>query len=346
MGDYRTTTGEPLPDTPRERRRFRRVLAQRLILGSIALILLGFAIPVTRRIGANGYVTTDHYAEVRPAMVGQVAEICIRSGQRVRQGDLLVRLDDAAEQASLEEARSNVHRLEADVVRRAAELDDLARRRKGELALSKLRFEHSGTTLALLEELSAKGLSSGRALADQRMAVAVAEMEWQSRLAEDATLADKELEVMQRELESKRSAMDRAEARLGSRHIYAPIGGEVVRYEFVIGEQVTPETVLYEVFGGEALVLKLRIPERHAARVQVGAAYAARLDSFRGWGDRRFRGRVEMMRAVIQSDNTRTYRMAYCTFEPGLHRVLPGTSAEARVTVGRSSLWAWLFGVY
>lgn len=346
MGDYRTTTGEPLPDTPRERRRFRRVLVQRLILGSTAFVLMGFAIPVPRRIAANGYVTTDHYAEVRPAMVGQVAEICVRSGQSVHQGELLVRLDDAAEQASLEEARSNVNQLEADVVRRAAELADVARRRESELALYKLRYEHAGTTLALLEELSTKGLASGRALADQRMALSVAEAEWQSRRGEDTTLAAKELEVMQRELEAKRSAMHRAEARLNSRHIYAPIAGEVVRYEFVIGEQVTPETVLYEVFGGDALVLKLRIPERHSTRVHVGSAYSARLDSFRGWGERRFRGQVEMLRAVIQSDSARTYRMAYCTFTPGARHVLPGTSAEARVTVGRSSLWAWLFGVY
>lgn len=346
MGEYRTTTGEPLPNTPRVRRRLRRVLAQRLIMGSVLVILIGFAIPVTRRIAASGYVTADDYAEVRPAMVGQVAEICVRSGQPVRQGDVLVRLEDAAEQASLEEARSNVHRLEADVVRRAAELAEAARRRESELGLAKLHHEHAGTALALLEELSAKGLASGRALADQRMALAVAEAEWQSRREEDTTLAAKELEVMQRELESMRSAVHRAEARLAARHILAPVAGRVVRYEFVIGEQVTPESVLYEVFGGDALVLKLRIPERHAARVHAGAAYSARLDPYRGWGDRRFRGQVETLRAVIQSDSARNYRMAYCTFTPDERRVLPGTSAEARVTVGRSSLWAWLFGVY
>lgn len=303
MSEYRTTTGEPLPDSRRERRRRRRMVVRRLILGCIVLVLAGFVIRVNRRVAALGYVTTDDYAEVRSATPGRVAEICVRTGERVRQGDVLVRLDDAVEQAVLEEAGSIVHRIEADVVRREAELIEAARRRKNELILIELRFKHADTTLALLEELNAKGLASGRALADQRVALALADAELTARRGEDTTLAEKELDVMRRELEARLSGVRRAEALLAARHIYAPIAGEVVRYEFVIGEQVTSASVLYEVFGGDDLVLKLRIPERHATRVLPGAAYTAQLDPYRGWGDDRFRGQVEMLRPVIQSDS-------------------------------------------
>jgi multidrug resistance efflux pump len=346
MGDFRTTTGEPLPDSRRERRRRRR---DRMRLGlwiALAAALTGLAVRVPRHVAAKGYVTSEDYAEVRAAVGGRVAEILRRSGDACRKGDTLVRLDDAVERASCEEARAVLRRLEADLVRREAELAENRRRREFDLAQAGMRRDHARTTATLYEELHAKGLASGRAVADQKLALALAESDFERRSGEDLTLDAKELDVLRRDIEARRSAVARAEAEVSARHVYAPFDGVVVRYEFAVGEQVTPDMVLYEVFGGERQILKLRVPERHAVRVRPGTPYVARLNPYGNWTERRFRGRVEALRSVIQSDSRQTYRMAYCSFDPAGRTVPPGTSAEARITVGHASLWAWLFGVY
>ena len=65
MGDYRTTKGEPLPATPRQRkRRLRRVLLIVLAL-VLATGILSVVVNVPRRVRAGGYVTTEDYAEVK-----------------------------------------------------------------------------------------------------------------------------------------------------------------------------------------------------------------------------------------------------------------------------------------
>ncbi len=346
MGLRRTTTGDPLPQRPPARRRRLRARIRLGLWIGLAVLLAGWGIRIPRRVAARGYVTTTEYAEVRPAVGGPVVEIVRRSGQACRRGDVLVHLDDAVERASLEEVRGTRRRLEADLARREAELREADRRREYELAQASLRLEHAQNTLSLYEDLQARGLASGRAVDEQRLALALAQSDVDRRRGEDPTLGEKELEVLRRDMEACQAAVARAEAQVEARCVRAPLDGVVTRYEFAVGEYVTPETVLYEVFGGEALVLKLRVPERHATRVRPGAPYAARLNPYGNWTDRRFRGRVETLRSVIQSDSQQTYRMAYCTFDAGGRTVPPGTSAEARITVGHSSLWAWLLGVY
>ena len=130
-----------------------------------------------------------------------------------------------------------------------------------------------------------------------------------------------------------------------SREIRAPIAGQVLRYEFVLGELVRPETLLYEIFGGDKQILKLRILERHALRVAVGNRYYAWLASYRGLQRIRFRGEVQHLRNVIQSDGQATYRVAFCSFDPQNNAVPPGTTAEAKIYYGKTYLWFFLFGL-
>jgi len=51
---------------------------------------------------------------------------------------------------------------------------------------------------------------------------------------------------------------------------------------------------------------------------------------------------VDVLRDVVEGDGTRNYRVAYCSFDRDGHDVAPGTSAEARIRVGTSSLWMLL----
>ncbi len=139
--------------------------------------------------------------------------------------------------------------------------------------------------------------------------------------------------------------MRRIEARVRAKEIRAPIAGQVLRYEFVIGELVRPETVLCEIFGGSKQVLKLRIAERYATRVAEGQRYQAELAPYRGFQRIWFHGHVQHLRNVIQAEGQKTYRVAYCSFDSDGRKVPPGTTAEARIYYGRSCLWFLLVGL-
>lgn len=339
MGDVRTTTGEKLPPTATERRsrKWRLGLS---VLGVLTVVgLLGFVIHVPRYAPATGYATTAGYAEVRAGTTGKVAGIAVTSGAQVRAGDLLVQLEDKEEQAVLAEARTQVSKGEAELAYRETAVADGARQHANRLKSAELDVEHARKRLEVTRQLHAKGLASGRQLSDDEYGLAKAEETLRALREIDLTVEVRQLEVLRREVEARKETLARAEAALAQRAVRAPRDGRIVRYTFYPGELVRPDMVLYEVFDGEVNTLKLRIPERYATRVKPGMRVEAQLGSYRTLLPTRFQGSVDILRDVVEGDGTRNYRVAYCSLVRGGREIAPGTSAEARIRVGRSSLW-------
>ncbi len=345
MGEFRTTTGEPMPKARSERRRsmMRRGLWTAGVLA--VAVTAGVFVRVDRRFTATGYVTTEDYAEVRSPVAGTVAEIAMQSGSVVTQGQVLVRLDDAEDRAAVEAAQSKARRTEADLMHREAQIAEEKRALKEQINLAQLRLEHASAKLTRARELLARGLLAGSALEDLKLAEEVARAELASLRSRDLSVYEKELDGLRQELASRQQEMEQARARMALRQIRAPVTGQVLRYEFVIGEMIRPDTVLAEIFGGEKQVLKLRIPERYAARVKVGQPYRANLASYSSIRPVWFRGQVRYVRDVIQGEGAKTYRSAFCDFNPDGRTVPPGTTAEAWILYDRTSFWAFLFNL-
>lgn len=346
MGDFRTTTGEPLPLPKRERRLRRTVRLGTAAIILAALVWAGLHFRLRRYAPAAGYVTTERYAEVRSPTVGVVAEIKVRSGETVQKGDLLVQLDDSEEQATLEEVRSQERKAEAQLSRREAEIEESKRMLAKDIDVARLRLKDATTKVLRTKELLKKGLVAASALEDAQLKEKLAQAELTSLQNRDLSVFEKELAVLREEVRARREAVLRAEAQVKAKQVRAPISGTVLRYEFVIGELVRPEQVLYEIFGGNELILKLRVAERYATRIAVGQPCKARLAPFsaglqRVWFD----GRVEHLRNVIQAEGKQTYRVAYCSFDPRDYQVPPGTTAEARIYYGRAPALLVLLGL-
>lgn len=345
MGDYRTTTGEALPVPAPVRRRRRRQWIALTALLLVAAAAAGWGIQVPRVVWATGYVTTESYAEVRPAVDGVIAEYRARSGDRVERGDLLARLDDAEARAALEEARSRRRQLDAEIERRAADAADRRRRMEHETAVAELRLRNLEARLARQRELQARGLAAAASVEELALQRDLAEAEWRAARERDLTLPEREIEALRFEAAAADETIARLDALWKKRFVHAPISGVVIRHEFVVGDPVRTDTVLYEIFGGEPRLLKLRVDERHATRVAPGQTYEARLKPYGGLRSQWFSGRVEALKYAISTDGARTYRTAYCAFDPGDLPVPAGTTAEARIHVGRVRLWAWLLGL-
>lgn len=367
MGDYRTTTGSEIPLTKRENIRRRYVFLGTFLLLLALLGVAGTLIKVDRYTTATGYVTTEDYAEVRSPLTGTVSKILVRSGEKVQTGQVLVQLNSEEEEALLAETRARVSKLQTEMERRKAEMAidierrsvDLAEQKRAHLdaiAIADLQLRNAQAKLKLTQELVNKGLKAATQLEDDSLKEQLAQVTLASLRNKDFTIYeellkrdrlkyDSEIAALDNERQALEDAVRRVEARLQTRLIRAPIDGVVVRYEFVLGELLTPSSVIYEIFGGEKQVVKLRINEKHATRVGVGQKYRARLSSYKGVLRQYFRGEVEYLRNVIQSEGRTTYRVAYCSFDSGGREIPPGATAEARIYYGRSCLWFYLFNI-
>ncbi|OPZ25716.1 MAG: multidrug resistance protein MdtN [Lentisphaerae bacterium ADurb.BinA184] len=345
MGDYRTTTGEPLPPPTRVRRArlWRGLLVGLFLVGGI--LALGLIYRIERYVPAVGYVTTEEFAEVRAPISGTVAEIVVDTGVQVSQGDVLIRLDAAQQVAALEEAKAQLSRIQAEAARRQIEIAERKRTLAEETAVAQLRLTNAVRKLERTRELVAKGLAAGSQLEDLELQRDLSEADVNSLRNRDLSLFERELEGVGQEVKAHEDGVRLAELRVASREVRAPISGQVLRYDFVLGEMVQPDRVLMELFGGARQVLRLKVAERYAAMVAAGQRYTARLASYRGTNEVIFTGAVENLRNVIEGDGERTYRVAYCSFEANGRPVPPGTSAEARIYYGDSTFWHYLLGL-
>ena len=337
-----------------------------VILSLVIIGLLGNLIRIRRYTLATGYVTTEHYAEVRPAVTGVVSRILASSGDKVQAGQVLVELN-AEEEATLAEVKTKLSRLQTEITRRKAEMDiDLERRaldiseqrrlHQDQLAMAELQLQNASAKLKLTTELVEKGLKAASYLEDDKLNEKLAQVTLQSLQNKDFAVYDellerdrekygREIEALNQDMEGLQDAVRQALARVEARKIKAPIDGMVVRYEFVVGELLQPSHVIYEIFGGEKQVLKLRVSEKHATKIAVGQPYEAQLASYRGLSRIRFEGQVEGLRNVIQTQGETSYRVAYCSFDAGGREIPPGTTAEARIYYGKTSFWLYLFNM-
>lgn len=344
MGEYRSTTGEKMPSTTRERRRRRLKVTVGLLIGATLLWFAGNHIRVTRRVPASGYATSSFYAEVRAPALGQVTTIEQTSGAEVTAGDVLVRLDDAVERTLLAEAESEMRRSEAELAYREAELEEQHRERTNLIEVAAMTLEHARKRLEITEQLGGKGLASSRDIMEDNFRVRLAEAEYRRLGETDFKLAERQLAVLRQTLQSRQEAVARARANLEAKTIRAPIDGMLFRHTFFVGEVVRPDTVLYEVFGGGDHVLRLRVPERYATRVATNQPVRLQLRTTRRALSRKWLyGHLVHVRDAIQSEGNQTYRVLYCAFDPEGLPVPPGTSADAQIEVGRTSLWLTLF---
>ncbi len=341
MGEYRTESKGVLPPSKASQWRRKRRLWVVFIVIVAALAATVLWVRIEGTVSALGFVASEEHAEVRAAMPGTVVEIKVRTGDIVQRDDLLVQLDQREARAAFEEVQSHHRKAEAELMLRRAQLREEERLRDADIRAMEMQLEHAGARLERMRELSARGLAAGATLADAKYQVQLLTAELEKLRHRDVDLADKEIQVLEREVEARRDAVTLAAGRLRSHEIRAPIAGQVLRYEFVVGEMVRSDAVLLEIFGGERQVLKLRISERHAMHVHPGDRYEARLGAYRGVV---FSGAVERLRNVIQDDDRNPYRAAYCSFDAGGYAVPPGTSAEARIYTGKQPLWRWILG--
>lgn len=343
MGEYRTTRGEKPPPTVRERRSQRTRILLSLAAGIVVVSGSGHLIRVDRRVPASGYVTTELYAEVRPVVAGQVTAIAKSSGDRVARGDLLVQLEDAAEKAALAEAEREQRRAEAELAYREADLAELRRDRTCRIEAAALALEYARQRLATTRQLAEKGLASGRDLMEDTYRLQTAEAEHRRLQQADATLDERQVEVLRQVVAARQETVAATRAAVASRTVTAPLDGRVLRHTFYVGEVVRPDTVLYEVFGGTNLILKLRVPERYATRVAVDQQVRAQLRSYKKLLPHWLHGKVAAVRDAIQVDGSQAYRVVYCPFDPAGREAPPGATADAQIRVGSASIWETLF---
>jgi HlyD family secretion protein len=195
-------------------------------------------------LNATGYIVAAHKIELAAKVVGKVAWIGVDKGDKVREGQELVRLEDDEYRAHLLEAQGQLNNLKAHL----AELEDGSRpeeiaRAHADLAQSRANQENARVTLDRTRSLAGEGVLSKQALDD-------AQAKYDASAASSASLdkayelvrigpRHEEIDAMRAQVRQAHGTVDYAQTQLDNTVIRAPISGTILERNVEKGEFVT-----------------------------------------------------------------------------------------------------------
>jgi RND family efflux transporter MFP subunit len=208
-------------------------------------------------LNASGYVVARRAATVSSKYTGKVVETLVEEGMRVKQGQVLARLDDTNVRASLRVAEAQLESAKTALDETKAQLKqaELEYKRNSDLAKQQI------ASVSVLEQSEAAAVSLRARLTRQERDVVVAEREvasWEQQL--DDTV------------------------------IRAPFAGVVTAKNAQPGEMISPLSVggftrtgICTLVDMESLEIEIDVNESYINRVTAGQQVEAALDAYTTW---------------------------------------------------------------
>lgn len=249
-------------------------------------------------LNASGYVTARRAATVSSKVTGKVVEVLVEEGMKVKEGQVLARLDDTNVKASLRLSEAQLASTKSAVEETRARLEQAELELKRYIGLAKERI----ASQADLDRAEAEAKALRARLAQQQNQVTVAEREvavWQQQL--DDTI------------------------------IRAPFAGMVTSKNAQPGEMISPisagggftRTGICTLVDMDSLEIEIDVNESYIHRVEAGQPVEATLDAYANW-----KIPCKVIAIVPTADRQKStvkVRVGFDKLEP---RVLPEMSAK------------------
>jgi HlyD family secretion protein len=209
-------------------------------------------------LNASGYVTARRQATASSKVTGKVVEVLIEEGMKVKEGQVLARLDDTNVKASLKVAQAQLESAKASLEETRAQLKQ-----------ARLEFER---TTQLAKQNIATQSDLDRAESDARTL--------EARLARQ----EQDVVVAERTVESWQQQMDDLIVR-------APFDGVVTTKDSQPGEMISPisagggftRTGIGTIVDMSSLEIEIDVNESYINRVEPGQQVEATLDAYPDW---------------------------------------------------------------
>ena len=209
-------------------------------------------------LNASGYVTARRRATVSSKMTGKVVQVNVEEGMRVREGQVLARLDDSQIQAALALAQAQL---------------GAARRVVGEM---EVRLKEAQLTLGRREQLKREGV--------------VGQADVDAAQAEVDSLRARILAARQQEEVAERQ-VDVQKTMLADTIIRAPFAGVAISKDAQPGEMVSPvsagggftRTGISTIVDMTSLEIEVDVNETYINRVTPNQKATAVLDAYPDW---------------------------------------------------------------
>jgi membrane fusion protein (multidrug efflux system) len=279
------------PATPNRRRWLRLVLL--LIVPAILLAAGGYYWMT----GGRSVSTDDAYVKqdivsVSPQVSGQVVQVFVRNGARVKRGDLLFRIDPAPFRVALEQAQAQLDtaRLQTSV------LHTQAAGTSGDIVGAQANLDIKRNSLARQQALLKQGFTTRSDYEDALNEVRSAEMQLADARARAANAhAQIAPSGNQPQIAQAQAAVDKARLDLTRTNVRAPMEGIVENADNLqVGQMAVTGVGMISVVHSRAPWVEANFKEKDVGRMVPGEPATVEVDAYPG---QKFAGHVQSIGA-------------------------------------------------
>jgi HlyD family secretion protein len=285
---------------------------------------------ITELVSASGKIQSEVAVNISPDVAGEIMALPVKEGDRVKVGQLLVRIDPDIQRSNVERLQASLNTSKANLANSQSRLTQAEAR----LVNSKALFERT------------QKLFNDKVVAQQEMDAARSEYD----------VATSEVEASRQSVEANRytvksaeAALREAEKQLTRTEIYSPVEGTVSKLNFRKGERVVGTS---QMAGSEIMTIsnlnemevQVEVNENDIIRVGLGDSCDIEVDAYLG---EKFKGVVTSMANSAKSDamgtdqvtnfavKVRLLRESYAHLanskQPGVSPFRPGMSATVDI---------------
>ena len=239
---------------------------------------------------AKGVITASGTIEaievdVASRVMGQILELAVDEGARVKAGDLLATVDHATADIQLRQAEAGVRLADAQLALlvKGSRIEDI---RQAEAALEQAQatLKVASDDARRMRELVLTGsvTPKQREDADARLTVAEAQQKAASEtLSKVRRLArPEEIQASEARLAQARAAADLLAKTIAVCTITAPAGGIVTHKAVEAGELVTPGSTIVTLTELDSVYVMIYVTEMEMGRIRLGDGVEVRIDAF------------------------------------------------------------------
>jgi HlyD family secretion protein len=231
---------------------------------------------------AVGYVEGE-YVLVAPIETAQIVELAVRRGDRVTDGQALVRLEKRDAEIAVVQAAAGLAQAERQLAnlqegRRPEEIASIV----ASLRSAEAQAAEAERVLERQSDLLKQGISTQAAYDSASTALElnrakVSELEANLAVAK-LPARDNEIKAAQAAVDQARAVLESAEWRLGKRVLSIPLSGVVSDIIRNAGEVAGPQAPVLSVLPDGALKLRVYVPETALSRISVGKVLLVQCD--------------------------------------------------------------------
>lgn len=333
-----------------ETRRLNPYALAGIILGLVALAVFGIrfvtrdvvevrAAPVTHQnlvstVPTNGRVEPMEPFQAHAQVPGVVEKIYVHVGDKVKKGDLLLRMQDADAVSRLATANSSLSSAQAslyDLQKGGTQEERLSM--DADLTRAQQQRDQAQQSLAALQQLQQKGAASASEVtaAEQRLQTATTSLKnIQQRQTNRYSATDKS--KVQAQVNDARAAVTAAQSTFSNANIRTPIDGTVYSIPVTDYDFVNAGESLMDVADLKRIQVRAYFDEPEIGKLAVGQAVKILWDAK---PNQVWHGHISRAPSTVITYGTRNVGECLITVDDAQEELLPNTNVTVTVTVSQ-----------